>query len=488
MFEEDTQHGHKKMTPEPQETKETQETHRKLISRDEMNLAEFPLTILSERVPKEIKTLVFEDKIKGESGVLVKRTWTITGSDRYGLPRGKDLDVLQALLKISKDNNFSSPTNHFTLSQVIRIMGWKNHGKNYKRVEEALARLLNTTISAEKAFWDNETKSYLTAGFSVLDSYKLWKKEEKPGPKPVYKASPPLSCFTWGSDIFQSFKVGYLKPINLEIFYGFKSNISKRLYQYLDKKKYKKQKFEIGVFYLAYEKLGLSRKYYLSDIKRKLNQAHQELMEVNFLKSFDYKPLESEKNPKIIYHFVSKSQRVKKEKKQPPRSILIENLLQAGVNRGVAEELTNNYPEDLIQKQLQALKFRKIDRNRAGALIKSIKESWSLPEEMVRVDIANKREAETNANRNSEREAEVLFKRYKKVLGAEIEKLKTGVNKESYRRIVQEEEEKLLKKSPKKQMRDSLVFKEMFESLVINRLKSEGFISTFEEWKKSISD
>ena len=31
--------------------------------RDELNLAEFPITLLSDRVPKGCKTLVFEDKV-----------------------------------------------------------------------------------------------------------------------------------------------------------------------------------------------------------------------------------------------------------------------------------------------------------------------------------------------------------------------------------------------------------------------------------------
>jgi hypothetical protein len=51
------------------------------IGRDEMNLAEFPITLLADRAPEGVKTLVFEDK---------HGTLTVVGSDDYGLPTAPD--------------------------------------------------------------------------------------------------------------------------------------------------------------------------------------------------------------------------------------------------------------------------------------------------------------------------------------------------------------------------------------------------------------
>src|SRR4051794_10522543 len=45
--------------------------------RDEMNLAEYPIALLADRAPKDVKTLVYKDK---------DQTLTITGSDLLGLP------------------------------------------------------------------------------------------------------------------------------------------------------------------------------------------------------------------------------------------------------------------------------------------------------------------------------------------------------------------------------------------------------------------
>src|SRR5262249_13369586 len=61
--------------------------------RDEMNLAEFPITVLADRVPRGAKTLIF----RASQGQL-----TITGSDAFGLPTALDADVIVALIQLTK--------------------------------------------------------------------------------------------------------------------------------------------------------------------------------------------------------------------------------------------------------------------------------------------------------------------------------------------------------------------------------------------------
>ena len=67
-----------------------------LIGRDEMNLAEFPIALIADRVPEGQKTLYFKDG----HGQL-----TVTGSDAYGLPTATDTDVIVALIYLTKLRN-----------------------------------------------------------------------------------------------------------------------------------------------------------------------------------------------------------------------------------------------------------------------------------------------------------------------------------------------------------------------------------------------
>jgi Replication initiator protein A len=84
------------------------------IGRDEMNLAEFPIALLADRVPRGQKTLYFEDR----HGRL-----TVTGSDAYGLPTATDTDVIVALIYLTKlRNDFAEVNVNFSKYEIINLL------------------------------------------------------------------------------------------------------------------------------------------------------------------------------------------------------------------------------------------------------------------------------------------------------------------------------------------------------------------------------
>jgi hypothetical protein len=86
------------------------------VGRDEMNLAEFPIALLTNNSSKSLKTLTFE----GKHGKL-----TVTGSDAYGLPTAPDSDVIVALLHLTKTrNDFTDPTVLFSRYEILRLLAW----------------------------------------------------------------------------------------------------------------------------------------------------------------------------------------------------------------------------------------------------------------------------------------------------------------------------------------------------------------------------
>jgi hypothetical protein len=93
---------------------------RKNIGRDEMNLAEFPIALLSDRSPSDVKTIQYETS----NGLL-----TITGSDDFGLPMASDSEVILALIQITRmKNNFTDPYVRFTLHELLKVLGWPLSG------------------------------------------------------------------------------------------------------------------------------------------------------------------------------------------------------------------------------------------------------------------------------------------------------------------------------------------------------------------------
>jgi hypothetical protein len=173
------------------------------IGKDEMNLVEFPITLLAKRHPSESNILEFTDTIEGEAGKLIKREWIVSGSEKYGLPLAQDNDVLLALLLVGKESTFSSPTIYFSRHKLLQIMGCRDEGRYYKRIEESLDRLKGVTIKAKNAFWDNERKGYHTVNFGIIDGYDLFDSHKSAG-----QLSLPLSNVDLNKYLYQSIQAG----------------------------------------------------------------------------------------------------------------------------------------------------------------------------------------------------------------------------------------------------------------------------------------
>src|SRR3954454_3044578 len=122
--------------------------------RDELNLAEFPITLLSDRVPKGCKTLVFEIEPRDRKpGKVSPRKLTITGSDAYGLPTAIDDEILVALIQLTKlKNEFTDRTVSFSRYEVVKLLGWPDDGRSYNRIKEAINRWAGVTLYYDNAW------------------------------------------------------------------------------------------------------------------------------------------------------------------------------------------------------------------------------------------------------------------------------------------------------------------------------------------------
>lgn len=249
------------------------------VSRDEMNLAEFPLTVLSTRSNPSLKTLEFKDSIKGRNGEVLERRWIITGADKFGLPTASDDEVLLGLLKLTVDDGMKDRKIFFTRYELLRTLKWTTEGRSYVRLQKALDRLSGVRIKASNAFFDNETKVHSTRNFGIIDAYEVISGADQAK----------TSYFTWSETLFKSFQVGFIKKLDLDFYLDLQSAVSKRLYRYLDKHFWYKSRVTIDLFTLAHEKVGISRTYqYASSIRQILDPAVEELIKAGFLESCEY--------------------------------------------------------------------------------------------------------------------------------------------------------------------------------------------------------
>lgn len=253
--------------------------------RDEMNLVEFPLALLSDRARKGQTTLEFSDEIS-DKGVVKKREVVVTASPKHGLPTATDEDVLMGMLQLAKlQNEFTSPIVNFTRLQLIRLLGWENTKWSYDRLTLALYRWQTVSVNYTNAWRDNGEKQWRDqGGFGLIDSFNLRDSRKKNGRSEINDIES-HSWFRWSGFLFDSFSAGYIKKLDYRVYQRLKRQAAKRLYRYLDKHFYEPHRLtlEFDLRNLACEHLGMNRSYDLAQIRRALEPAIRELEEIGFV-------------------------------------------------------------------------------------------------------------------------------------------------------------------------------------------------------------
>jgi replication initiator protein A len=414
--------------------------------KDELNLAEFPIAALSDRVPDGQTTLVFEDRLEPQGGEPIVRRLTIMGTHKHGLPTSVDDEVLVGLIQLTKRrNNFTDARVPFSRYELIELLGWPQSGPSYRRIEEALHRWVGVVLMYENAWWDNAAKSWVDENFHVLDNVSLYDRERRrPGRsgKPAARqgrrgkkgdgdSEPlPLSSFRWNEVIFQSFQSGNLKQLDLEFYLKLRLPTTKRMFRFLDKRFYRRDRLDFDLRTLACEHIGLSRSYAPTELKRRLRPALEELEQLGFLE-----PLAPEER----YSYIARGQwriiliRGRRDSSGPAPAnevaMLVEALTVRGITAKMAAELVGTHPAHRIQTKIEVFDWlvrnedKRVGKNPAGYLVASIRNDYRAPGDYPPPDAAartaaaqraaeeavrrRKREERDEAARAKAREAEL---------------------------------------------------------------------------------
>ncbi len=409
--------------------------------KDELNLAEFPIAALTDRVPDGQTTLVFEDRLDQRDGPPIVRRLTIMAPSKHGLPAAVDDEVIVGLIQLTKRrNNFTDPKVSFSRYELIELLGWPQTGPSYRRIEEALHRWVGVVLVYENAWWDNAAKSWVDESFHILENVSLYDRERrrqagksgksstggaKRGKKGDVDGEPlPLSSFRWNEVIFRSFQSGNLKQLDLDFYLKLRLPTTKRMFRFLDKRFYRRERLEFDLRTLACEHIGLSRSYAPTELKRRLKPALEELEQLGFLE-----PLSSEDR----YAWVSRGcWRIilirgphGRESSEPSTvdeaNELVELLMARGVASKTANELVEERNGSRIRTKIEVFDWmvkngdKRVGKNPAGYLVASIRADYQAPEdykpaaeaERLAEDERLAAEAERRRREKEQRDAEV---------------------------------------------------------------------------------
>ncbi len=262
--------------------------------RDELNLADFPISVLQRQQPldengEKLDAATYEaGRYDRDARQRVRQRVTLETSSRHGLPTPADENVILALLYVAKHtHNFAEPVVRFAPRQLFKIMGWAPNSRSYDRLRDVLRRLKALVIRYENSWWDIGGRAYeAEVATGIVSEYELGRQvsgRKKGG-------SPPPCWVCWTPRFQQSLSSGNLKKLDLERLFALRLPTSQRMYRFLDKRFYPPHQpptVEMDLHDFACGHIGLSRVENVAELKRRLAPAIEELESIGFLAKAD---------------------------------------------------------------------------------------------------------------------------------------------------------------------------------------------------------
>jgi hypothetical protein len=243
--------------------------------KDERSLIKLPFTLPGRR-KRETSTLRSEWEGQDENGKAKTFYKVVTGSDDRGLPAHPAEDIYIGLLYYTATGSDAKKRLRIPTRNLLELMQWGTGGRAYRRLKRSLEELLGLTVRTN-ALWDTETKSYVEAGFHIIERYRFKKVNEAPlfgeGEQQILEVE-------WSDELHDYFQRARFKFLEVHVYYSLSSPLAKRLYRWLDDRLYQTGHVAIDIRHLAHTRLEISKStQYPSQILQKLQPAMNELQE-----------------------------------------------------------------------------------------------------------------------------------------------------------------------------------------------------------------
>ena len=257
----------------------------------EGNLLEYPIFSMErKRVSETSVEFVWKEKA-GSGEVIAERKFRV--SCTYGIPNAFDLDVFNGIMRIyvKQKGEYEKNEVHFTIYEISKELGIELTGARIRRIRESLRRMHHTSLLFENAFLSR--KEHTTKGVHLIVRFEYYEKR---------KAERLINAIkvVLDDELVSSIERNYFKLIDFDTYTSLPAGLPRRLYEYLEKKKYRKTQFEIGIKKLAQRIPLKTRK--VSQLKELLERANGELKERDVIDRWVYR------GRNIVYYF-KKSER-----------------------------------------------------------------------------------------------------------------------------------------------------------------------------------
>ena len=392
------------------------------VIRSEVNFLILPFFALWDKEVKRKKRTEYKTTVTRD-GKRLEISWIVSSNTEFGYPGPFDRAVHKAVEQIISDLPLPihNPIAIGSLYSLCGRMGInKIGGSQYRKIKEALTRIVATTIISRGAFYSKEKDGWIEDVFHLYD--RIVFKGEKLLNSDIADTNY-LFLSSWYLD---NVNANYVKPVDWTYYKSLKTPVAQRLYELLSVKFYglfmKNGKVIFYKYSTICELLPITRQKYLSDAKKLLEPAHSKLKNTGFLEDWDWKESGAkDDNDWLIRYYPGEKAKKEIEKynlgeqlefklpsnkyketndnttELPTKALNIaEQMIQRGITQTAARELVKDYTISQMQEQITVFDWLVennsplVQKNPAGFLRKSIEENYQPPIEYL--DQQNKKD------------------------------------------------------------------------------------------------
>jgi len=455
------------------------------IIRSEVNSLVYPIFALNTKDLDKIRKIEYKAVIQ-RNGQRLEVEWKVANNPEFG--GGLGPFEKQIFRTVERIINFSphpikNPIGLGSFRNIARLAGLKPDkrgkygGSVYKNIEDAIAKIIASTVVSKGTFYHKGNKKWMSDYFHLYE--RLINKGEELSDGTIADTN----YLVLGSWYLESINARYVRPLDYSYLQSLPTELSRRFYELFGTKFYYIIQNDIPYIRYKYstlcQLLPVVRQKYYSDASLIFNPAHQKLTETNFFEKVSWSKEKISNNPPDWYIYYYPGERAKEEYQRhqedyqvtdgdliqlmetnvteplafdSPKSqltplnktqeSLLNQLVDFGITEKVAEELVKEQESKFITEWLKAIEIIPDLTDKRAYLAKALKEKWALPElyekkkrqqETIKAQKAREKEEkrkEEEKLQQERREREELDNLYQTLTEEQKQKLSDLVNQE----------------------------------------------------------
>ena len=305
-----------------------------------------------------------------EDGSKVMRRFGYKPDSEYGDTTAFDRDVWRAITLVAQRNGGIPKDGiiHFSVYQLVNILGLPRKGDSYRRVRHSIWKL--RALEVRDDYYRADRKGYKQERFSPFNHATFEGNEDRYG-----KASE-HHYVELSKVIVRSYHEGYVREVDHALYFALKKRYARGLYSEIDVGRGDGLVWEVPLATVA-ERLGMPKSYKApSAQKRKLEAAHEELRRKGFLYAITY-PDRYTVRYEVADAFV-RDDGLRQRRWTLEEEETIQALIDKDVKVNVARKLVEEKGPAVCSYYLRALPLQPWVDNPAGFLVKYIREERPL--------------------------------------------------------------------------------------------------------------